>query len=350
VTAPSPAGHSPPSTIIVACRSDRFGWRSLGFDDRRADLLGSELQAIAALVFAQARPGEAEPGPDDSRSYAEGAIIINGCLYCPQTPGPLPELVPLPPGAATTDIAIHDQKTAELARYKPGVHAAADADGYRRHICPAAAGKIRCPLRPASMTLDRGRPEILSPPEHPQACCTQQTITAGPSVAAKTRHKHDYPPAQWRASYTRRTAAERVKAGIKDPAINIIDPGLDPPDGPHRAHAPGLPHGRAKPAHPRRLGKAAGTPRARRCPLPHPQTPPPARRRSSRPAITTPRPERHGSSRKTTSIVSPASATPSTPAHTPKPGNSPRQAKHPAPQNAESRSTQRGNRKCQCHM
>jgi hypothetical protein len=25
-------------------------------------------------------------------------------------------------------------------------------------MCPAAMGKIRCPLRPASMTLDRDRP------------------------------------------------------------------------------------------------------------------------------------------------------------------------------------------------
>ena len=30
-------------------------------------------------------------------------------------------------------------------------------------------------------------PEILTPPEHPPACCTQQTLTVGPDVAAKTR-------------------------------------------------------------------------------------------------------------------------------------------------------------------
>ena len=34
-------------------------------------------------------------------------------------------------------------------------------------MCPAAMGKIRCPLRPASMTLDRNRPEILTPPAAP---------------------------------------------------------------------------------------------------------------------------------------------------------------------------------------
>jgi hypothetical protein len=72
------------------------------------------------------------------------------------------------------------------------------------------------------MTLDRGRPEILSPPEHPPACCTQQTITAGPDIAAKTRQKHDYPSPAWRRSYNRRTAAERSFSTIKDPATTSI--------------------------------------------------------------------------------------------------------------------------------
>jgi hypothetical protein len=47
-------------------------------------------------------------------------------------------------------------------------------------------GKIRCPLRPPSMTLDRDRPEILTPLEHPQACCTQQTLTVPDHMLAKT--------------------------------------------------------------------------------------------------------------------------------------------------------------------
>jgi hypothetical protein len=70
------------------------------------------------------------------------------------------------------------------------------------------------------MTLDRDRPEILTPPEHPQACCTQQAITVPASVNAKTRQKHDYPSAAWRRSYTRRTSAERGFATTKDPASN----------------------------------------------------------------------------------------------------------------------------------
>ena len=86
-------------------------------------------------------------------------------------------------------------------------------------------GKIRCPLRAPSMTLDRDRPEILQPPEHPQACCTQQTITIPPEVTAKTAQKHDYPSAAHRRSYARRTGAERGFATAKDPATNDISRG-----------------------------------------------------------------------------------------------------------------------------
>jgi hypothetical protein len=86
-------------------------------------------------------------------------------------------------------------------------------------------GKIRCPLRPSSMILDRDRPEILAPPEHPQVCCTQQTITIPAGVLAKTAQKHDYPSAAWRRSYARRTGAERGFATAKDPASNTTSRG-----------------------------------------------------------------------------------------------------------------------------
>src|SRR4029077_12218912 len=83
-------------------------------------------------------------------------------------------------------------------------------------------GKIRCPLRPASMTLDRNRPEILTPPQHPPDCCTQQTITVPPQTCAKTTQKHDYPSAAHRKSYARRTGAERTFSTAKDSATNNI--------------------------------------------------------------------------------------------------------------------------------
>jgi len=72
------------------------------------------------------------------------------------------------------------------------------------------------------MLLDRGRPEILTPPEHPPACCTQLTLTVPPEVTAKTAQKHDYPSRAHRRSYARRTGAEHGFATAKDPASNDI--------------------------------------------------------------------------------------------------------------------------------
>jgi len=178
------------------------------------------IRAAGASLIQDLHPHDRGP-----KGTFHGAIISNGNLYCPGAPRPLLELGPLPPGPAAEDAAAHDAKTAELARYKPGRLTSNDADGYHRVMCPAALGKIRCPLRPQSMTLDRGRPEILTPPEHPQACCTQQTLTVPPGTLAKTAQKHDYPSAAHRRSYARRTSAERGFSGIKDNAGTDIGRG-----------------------------------------------------------------------------------------------------------------------------
>ena len=221
------SSHDPAAAlaaVLVDMAADGVGLGDIladsGYSHRVPDTWAEPLRAAGADLVQDLHPNDRGP-----RGTHQGAIISNGCLYCPATPGPLLELVALPPGASSNDTAAHDQKTAELARHKLGVHTAGDADGYRRHACPAVAGKIRCPLRPASMELDRNRPEILTPPPHPPACCTQQTITASPQVAAKTRQKHDYPSQAWRISYARRTAAERLNAAIKDTAVNSIDRG-----------------------------------------------------------------------------------------------------------------------------
>jgi hypothetical protein len=188
-----------------------------GYAHRDAQAWAIPLRAAGAQLVQDLHPHDRGP-----RGTHEGAIIANGNLYCPATPRTLLELVPLPPAATTEDLAAHDQQTAELSRHKLSRHTADDADGYHRATCPATTGKIRCPLRPNSMTLERDRPEILTPPEHPPPCCTQQTITVPPAVAAKTRQKHDYPSAAWRRSYTRRTSAERAFSTIKDPATATI--------------------------------------------------------------------------------------------------------------------------------
>jgi hypothetical protein len=191
-----------------------------GYAHRDADAWALPLRQAGAQLVQDLHPHDRGP-----KGTHHGAIIANGNLYCPCTPRTLTELGPLARTATSQQAADWERQTAELARYKLGRITRDDQDGYHRVACPAVTGKIRCPLRPASMTLDRDRPEILQLPQHPQACCTQQTITVPPEVNAKTRQKHDYPSAAWRRSYARRTGAERGFATAKDPASNDISRG-----------------------------------------------------------------------------------------------------------------------------
>jgi len=188
-----------------------------GYAHRDADAWAIPLRTAGAQLIQDLHPHDRGP-----KGTHQGAIIANGNLYCPCTPRPLLELGPLARDATPDQAAAHDGRTTELTRYKLGRITRDDADGYHRAACPAVTGKIRCPLRPASMLRDRDRPEILTPPGHPQACCTQQTLTVPADVNAKTRQKHDYPSAAWRRSYARRTGAERGFATAKDPATNDI--------------------------------------------------------------------------------------------------------------------------------
>ena len=95
-----------------------------GYAHRDAAAWAIPLRLAGAQLIQDLHPSDRGP-----KGTHDGAIISNGCLYCPATPRP---------------------------------------------------------LRPASMTLSRDRPEILTPPEHPPACCNQQTITVPPEVNAKT--------------------------------------------------------------------------------------------------------------------------------------------------------------------
>lgn len=188
-----------------------------GYAHRAADAWALPLRQLCVRLVQDLHPHDRGP-----KGTHAGAIAANGNLYCPATPPSLLTLAPAPPQATAATVAALDAKSAEAARYRLARLTAHDTDGYHRVGCPAVAGKLRCPLRPDSMSLGYDRPEVLTPPEHPPRCCHQQTITVGPDVNAKTAQKHDYPSAAWRRSYARRTGAERSFSTVKDPASTSI--------------------------------------------------------------------------------------------------------------------------------
>ena len=70
--APGLSHHPRCDVELTEIHTSGQDWWTIGFEATGpADLLRRELQATAALVFTHALPGDAEPGPDESRSYAE---------------------------------------------------------------------------------------------------------------------------------------------------------------------------------------------------------------------------------------------------------------------------------------
>ena len=219
--------HDPPAALIpVIQRMHSSGipigdlLADSGYAYRVPETWALPLRALSIDLIQDLHPNDRGP-----RGTHHGATCCNGTLYCPATPKQLLELQPLPRAATPEQTATHDKQSNELAKYKLSPITGNDADGYHRVICPAAQGKLRCPHRPASLTLTHDRPTILNPPEHPPVCCTQQTITVPPSVNTKTAQKHDYPSPQHRASYNRRTAAERTFSTLTDRATNDLSRG-----------------------------------------------------------------------------------------------------------------------------
>ncbi len=219
--------HDPPAQIVPVIQrmaasgipiSDLLA--DSGYSYRQPETFALPIRGLGAQLIIDLHPNDR-----GTHGTHQGAITCNGNLYCPATPEPLLELGPLHRGTSAGQTEAHDRRCQELARYKLAPITRYDPDGYRRVICPAAQGKIRCPLRPPSMTLPHDRPQVLKPPEHPPACCQQQTITVPPTVNAKTAQKHDYPSPQHRASYNRRSAAERTFATLTDRATNDLSRG-----------------------------------------------------------------------------------------------------------------------------
>jgi hypothetical protein len=220
--------HQDPPALLVPV-IERMAAAGIGIGDlladsgyayRKAETWALPLRRLGARLIQDLHPGDR--GPNGTHM---GATLANGALYCPATPAPLLELSPLRRGAGEHEQAAHDRKAEELSNYRLAPITGRDPDGYQRVACPAAKRKLRCPLRPESLTLPHGRPQVLEPPEQPPKCCRQKTLTVPPSVNAKTAQKHDYPSRAHRRSYARRTAAERTYASVKDPATNDLSRG-----------------------------------------------------------------------------------------------------------------------------
>lgn len=163
----------------------------------------------------------------------KGAIVVDGGLYSPGMPEDLRNLQPPAVGSSIDQINRYQELIAERQRYAlRRLGARPQPDGTVRFQCPAAAKRIRCPLKPASLTITTSKGLIVPtmvPDQNAQGeICQQSTITIDLNHAdATTRtmgyigalyQKHPYGSDAWYDSFNRRSLVESAFANIKNDA------------------------------------------------------------------------------------------------------------------------------------
>jgi hypothetical protein len=115
--------------------------------------------------------------------------------------------------------------------YRLPAKQAPDAEGHQRHSCPATAGKVHCPLKPAlpADLPNRHLLPIIEPeptPVGPPKICRQASITIAPETGAKHAQELAYGSSEWARIYFRlRNSVEGINGQAKDPVHEAIEAG-----------------------------------------------------------------------------------------------------------------------------
>ena len=150
-----------------------------------------------------------------------GAVIVDGRPYSPSMPKKLHRIKqvkhtetyqPNPDVVAEYEAAIKARSVYALVP-----HGARRPNGAQVYMCPAAAGKLRCPLVASSALLALGTMPAANPPAkaRPDTVCSSKfrTFTAEELPLSQ---RHIFGSTAWRKSYSRRGEVERHFARTKD--------------------------------------------------------------------------------------------------------------------------------------
>jgi hypothetical protein len=108
---------------------------------------------------------------------------------------------------------------------------APDAEGFQRHQCPAAAGRVHCSLKPPLPPDQPKRHQlpVIAPapsPVGPPKICRQGSITIPPEAGAKHAQDLAFGSAEWAKIYFRlRNSVEGINGFAKDPVHEAIEAG-----------------------------------------------------------------------------------------------------------------------------
>lgn len=165
----------------------------------------------------------------------DGIAMIDGWPHCPSIPETLvrikrPERLSVPTdGGDNPELEEFRDEVAKRGRYamrRTQGWTEKKRSGVRveRYECPAEAGFVRCPLKPASMAYPDDVPLNLNPPDPATAptCCTQRTIELPEEAQGKLRQKHRWGSDDWIKDYARRTYVEGGFGELRNPALGAL--------------------------------------------------------------------------------------------------------------------------------
>jgi hypothetical protein len=157
------------------------------------------------------------------QANSHGAVMVEGTWYCPAMPDVLVNAT-IDHRAGRIDERTYAARIGARADFALRRKSGPDADGYERFMCPASGPrpKVRCGLRPTSLSV-LGQRTTLAPPLDPPALCRQSAITIAPDVGARHAQSLAFGTESWAAHYaTLRNTIEGWNGFAKDPAHEAL--------------------------------------------------------------------------------------------------------------------------------
>lgn len=164
---------------------------------------------------------------DQRWTDVRGMRVTAGTPHCPATPDAFEKITK--PWGNKDDF--HEQ-VARRQDWALKLHSEDVSRGTRRYTCPALAGTLRCPLRPASLVLPADRPLVENPPAAATApdCCTVKSTVTISSSDVNTRARL-WQPLYWGTpdqtqQMDLRTSVEQYFSRMKDANGNDMSRGF----------------------------------------------------------------------------------------------------------------------------
>ncbi len=157
------------------------------------------------------------------QANSHGAVMVEGTWYCPSMPEVLVNAT-IDLRAGRIDGSTYAARICARADFAFRRKSGPDADGYERFMCPATGPrpKVRCELRPTSLSALGQRTTLASSLE-PPALCRQSAITIAPDVGARHAQSLAFGSESWAAHYaTLRNTVEGWNGFAKDPAHEAL--------------------------------------------------------------------------------------------------------------------------------